>query len=52
MKASDILEIWEYECNIGRSDKRHEVTESQSMKDLLLEVKREVMEIKNNTSNT
>ncbi len=52
VKASDILEIWEYECNIGRSDKRHEQTESQSMKDLLLEVKREVMEIKNNTSNT
>lgn len=52
VKASDILEIWEYECSIGRSDKRHEVTESQSMKDLLLEVKREVMEIKNNTANT
>ncbi|MNY51824.1 hypothetical protein D3C86_1874470 [compost metagenome] len=52
VKASDILEIWEYECNIGRSDRRHEQTESQSMKDLLLEVKREVMEIKNNTSGT
>jgi transcriptional regulator with XRE-family HTH domain len=52
VKASDILEIWEYECNIGRSDKRHELTETQIMKELLMEVKREVMEIKNNTFNT
>jgi transcriptional regulator with XRE-family HTH domain len=47
VKASDILEIWEYECNIGRTDKKQEVSETQSMKELLLELKRDVMEIKN-----
>ena len=52
VKASDILEIWEYECNIGRSDKKQQLSETESMKELLLQVKREVMEIKNNTSNT
>lgn len=47
VKVSDILEIWEYECNIGRSDKRQEMSETQITKELLLEVKREVSEIKN-----
>ncbi|MCV9932862.1 LexA family transcriptional regulator [Flavobacterium sp. LS1R47] len=47
VKASDILEIWEYECNIGRTDKKQEQSETESMKELLLELKREVMEIKN-----
>ncbi|AYN03548.1 helix-turn-helix domain-containing protein [Flavobacterium sp. 140616W15] len=47
VKASDILEIWEYECNIGRTDKKQELSETQSMKDLILEIKREVLELKN-----
>lgn len=47
VKASDILEIWEYECNIGRTDKKQELSETQSMKDLILEIKRDILEIKN-----
>jgi transcriptional regulator with XRE-family HTH domain len=47
VKASDILEIWEYECNIGRTDKKQELSETQSMKDLILEIKRDVLELKN-----
>jgi len=48
VRLSDIIEIWEYQCNIGRTDKKQELNEIESMKELLLEVKREVMEIKNN----
>lgn len=48
VRLSDIIEIWEYRCNIGRTDKKQELNEIESMKELLLEVKREVMEIKNN----
>lgn len=51
VKVSDILEIWEYECNIGRSDKRQEMSETQTTKELLLEVKREVAEIKSSILN-
>jgi transcriptional regulator with XRE-family HTH domain len=47
---SDILEIWEYQCNIGRSDKKQELNEIESMKEILLEVKRDIMEIKNNNN--
>lgn len=47
VRLSDIIEIWEYQCNIGRTDKKQELNEIESMKELLLEVKREVMEIKN-----
>ncbi|KFF11971.1 XRE family transcriptional regulator [Flavobacterium hydatis] len=47
VKASDILEIWEYKCNIGRTDKKQELSETQSMKDLILEIKRDVLELKN-----
>jgi transcriptional regulator with XRE-family HTH domain len=47
VKASDILEIWEYECSIGRTDKKQELSEAESMKELLLELKRDVMELKN-----
>jgi transcriptional regulator with XRE-family HTH domain len=47
---SDILEIWEYQCNIGRSDKKQELNEIESMKEILLEVKRDIMEIKSNNN--
>lgn len=47
VRLSDIIEIWEYQCNIGRNDKKQELNEIGSIKELLLEVKREVMEIKN-----
>lgn len=46
VKFSEILEIWEFVCNIGRSDKKEPVTEIDSLKAILMEVKREVKEIK------
>ncbi|OOV12598.1 LexA family transcriptional regulator [Flavobacterium sp. LM4] len=50
VKVSDIIEIWEYSCSIGRTDKKQELNEIEIMKELLLEVKREVMELKSNKS--
>jgi transcriptional regulator with XRE-family HTH domain len=46
VKASDLLEIWEYECSIGRSDRKQQLNETASIMQLLLEVKREVLEVK------
>lgn len=46
VKASDILEIWEYECNIGRSDRKQENSEAASVKDMFLELKREIHDLK------
>ena len=46
VRLSDIVEIWEYQCNIGRTDKKQELNEIEDLKELILEVKREVMEIK------
>lgn len=51
VKVSDIIEIWEYSCSIGRTDKKQELSEIEIMKELLLEVKREVIELKKNNSN-
>ncbi|MWB93061.1 helix-turn-helix domain-containing protein [Flavobacterium sp. GA093] len=49
VKLSDIIEIWEYKCNIGRSDKKQELSETESLRELILEVKREVLELKENS---
>nr|WP_315166248.1 LexA family transcriptional regulator [uncultured Flavobacterium sp.] len=46
VKASDILEIWEYECNIGRNDRKPEISETASVKDLFLELKRDINDLK------
>src|SRR6478609_11237784 len=46
IKASDILEIWEYECNIGRSDRKQESSETVSVKNMFLELKREINDLK------
>lgn len=46
VKASDILEIWEYECNIGRSDKKNDSSETQNIKEMFLEIKREISILK------
>ncbi|TDE52747.1 XRE family transcriptional regulator [Flavobacterium sp. GT3P67] len=51
VKASNILEIWEYECNIGRSDRKQEISETVSVKDMFLELKRDIKEIKRITLN-
>ncbi|PRZ21236.1 hypothetical protein BC624_10989 [Flavobacterium granuli] len=46
VKFSEILEIWEYQCNIGRTDSKQPVTEMESLKEILLELKREVQDLK------
>jgi transcriptional regulator with XRE-family HTH domain len=51
VKFSEILEIWEFQCNIGRTDTKQPLTEIESLKQILLELKREVSEIKENTVN-
>lgn len=47
VRASDILEIWEYQCNIGRSDKQAQALESTSIKNMFVEIKNEIGELKN-----
>jgi len=46
VKASDIIEIWEYVCNIGRSDRKYESAETTNVKDMFLELKREIHDLK------
>ncbi|PZX93278.1 XRE family transcriptional regulator [Flavobacterium aquariorum] len=46
IKLSDILEIWEYVCHIGRDDAKLLPTESDSVKEMFLELKRDIHEIK------
>ncbi|MGQ7944167.1 XRE family transcriptional regulator [Flavobacterium sp. WC2509] len=46
VKASDVLEIWEYVCNIGRSDMKPKVSEPVSVEKMFLELKREISEMK------
>ena len=48
VKFSEILEIWEYQCNIGRTDKKNQLSEMDTLKEILLDLKREVSEIKEN----
>jgi transcriptional regulator with XRE-family HTH domain len=45
IKLSDIIEIWEYTAHIGRDDSRP-VSDDDSMMAMLMELKREVTEIK------
>ncbi len=45
VKASDILEIWEYVCNIGRNDQKTEVT-TDTVTSLLMEMRKELREVK------
>lgn len=47
VKASDILEIWEYQCSIARSDKKTEAIESDTIKNMFVELKRDISEVKN-----
>ena len=44
--SSYILEIWEYECNIGRSDRKPESSEAASVKEMFLELKRDINDLK------
>jgi transcriptional regulator with XRE-family HTH domain len=47
VKASDILEIWEYECSIGRSDKKEQEDDMERLKSMFSELKRDLEELKN-----
>lgn len=46
IKLSDILEIWEYVCHIGRDDAKLLTSESDTVKEMFLELKRDINEIK------
>lgn len=46
VKASDILEIWEYKCSIIRSDKKAETLENTSIKNMFVELKNEIGELR------
>ncbi|RYY69905.1 MAG: LexA family transcriptional regulator [Chitinophagaceae bacterium] len=46
VRVSDILEIWEYECSIGRSDRKPESNDSNDVKGMFMELKREIGEVK------
>lgn len=46
VKASDILEIWEYQCSIARSDRKSEALESSSIKNMFVELKNEIGDLK------
>ena len=46
VKVSDILEIWEYVCNIGLTDEKQQVPETVSVTDMFLELKREISDLK------
>ena len=46
VKVSDILEIWEYVCNIGLTDEKQQVPETVTVTDMFLELKREISDLK------
>ncbi len=46
VRASDILEIWEYTCSIGRNDKKQELSTTDSVRDMFLELKRDINDLK------
>jgi len=46
VKVSAIREIWEYVCNIGFIDEKQVLKETASVKDLFLEVKRDINDLK------
>jgi hypothetical protein len=46
VRVSDILEIWEYECNIGRSDRKLEPNDTDDVKGMFMELKRDIGEVR------
>ena len=51
VKVSEILEIWEFVCNIGLTDEKQELTETVSVKNMFLELRKDSREIKSITLN-
>jgi transcriptional regulator with XRE-family HTH domain len=47
VKASDILEIWEYQCHIGHSDRKVEISKYLSEEEIFLKLKRENSGVRN-----
>lgn len=45
MKVSNILEIWEFVCNIGRNDQKTEIS-TDHITSLLMEMRREIREVR------
>ncbi|TGD57910.1 XRE family transcriptional regulator [Flavobacterium humi] len=46
IKLSDILEIWEYVAHIGRDDSKQQSPEPESVKEMFLELKRDIYDLK------
>lgn len=46
IKLSDILEIWEYVAHIGRDDSKQQAPEPESVKEMFLELKRDIHDLK------
>src|SRR6187431_2504554 len=46
IKLSDILEIWEYVCHIGRDDTKTLESDTDTVKEMFLELKKDINEIK------
>ena len=46
IKLSDILEIWEYVAHIGRDDTKQEIPDSENVKGMFLELKRDINDLK------
>lgn len=45
VKASEILEVWEYVCNIGRTDRKIDVS-AENLTSLMMEMRQELREVK------
>lgn len=46
VKASDILEIWEYQCSIARNDNLNTPLETDTIKNMFVELKKDISEVK------
>lgn len=46
IKLSEILEIWEYVAHIGRNDSKPELSDADNLKEMFLELKREITDLK------
>lgn len=46
VKASDILEIWEYQCSIARNDNLNTLLETDTIKNMFVELKKDISEVK------
>lgn len=46
VKASDVLEIWEYQCSIARNDNLNTLLETDTIKNMFVELKKDISEVK------